>query len=57
MILNFVFKELHTAGEYFVAVDVLFPSFLVSMIVGFIVSKIYPPRKEAVEMIKEIDKE
>ncbi|WP_299621494.1 sodium/proline symporter [uncultured Tenacibaculum sp.] len=57
MLFNFVFKEIETIGAYFVAVDVLFPSFLVSMLVGFLVSKLYPPRKEALEMIEQIDNE
>ncbi len=55
MLFNFVFKEMETIGEYFIAVDVLFPSFLVSMFIGFIVSKVYPPREEAIEMIEKID--
>ncbi|WP_299674213.1 sodium/proline symporter [uncultured Tenacibaculum sp.] len=55
MLFNFVFKEIETIGAYFVAVDVLFPSFLVSMLVGLLVSKLYPPRKEALEMIEQID--
>jgi sodium/proline symporter len=57
MLFNFVFKEMATIGEYFVALDVLAPSFAVAMIVGVIVSKIYPPRAEALKMIKEIDEE
>lgn len=57
MLFNFVFKEMETVGAYFVAVDVLFPSFLVSMLIGFLVSKLYPPRKEAQEMIEKIDNE
>lgn len=56
MLFNFVFKEMETLGAYFVAIDVLFPSFLVSMFIGYIVSKMYPPRQEAVELIKNIDK-
>ena len=55
ILFNFVFKELPTFGEYFVALDVLAPSFVVAMIVGFFVSKIYPPRAEAIKMIAEID--
>lgn len=55
MLFNFVFKEMETIGAYFVAVDVLFPAFLVSMLFGFIVSKRYPPRKEALKMIDRID--
>ena len=45
-----------TIGAYFVALDVLAPSFVVAMIVGVIVSKRYPPRAEALKMITEIDK-
>ena len=55
ILFNFVFKEMPNIGEYFVALDVLAPSFAVAMIVGVIVSKIYPPRAEAIKMIKEID--
>jgi sodium/proline symporter len=55
MLFNFVFKEMADVGPYFVALDVLAPSFAVAMIVGVIVSKMYHPRVEAVEMIKEID--
>ncbi|MGC6284878.1 MAG: sodium/proline symporter [Polaribacter sp.] len=57
MLFNFVFKEMEILGPYFVAIDVLLPSFLVSMFVGFIVSKQYPPRKEALKMIEKIDNE
>ena len=52
---NFVFKEIPEIGEYFVALDVLAPSFFIAMLVGYIFSKIYPPRAEAVKMIEEID--
>ena len=55
ILFNFVFKELSSVGEYFVALDVLAPSFVVAMIVGVIVSKIYPPREEALKIIQEID--
>jgi sodium/proline symporter len=55
IIFNFVFKEMDSIGEYFVAIDVLAPSFAVAMLVGFIVSKKYPPRAEAIAMIEEID--
>jgi sodium/proline symporter len=44
-----------TIGPYFVALDVLAPSFAVAMFVGFIVSKKYPPRAEAIKMTEEID--
>ena len=55
ILFNFVFKEMADVGAYFVALDVLAPSFAVAMLVGFLVSKIYPPRVEAVKMIEEID--
>ena len=57
ILFNFVFKEMDNIGEYFVALDVLAPSFAVAMIVGVIVSKIYPPRAEALKIIEEIDEE
>lgn len=57
IIFNFVLKEMPNIGPYFVALDVLAPSFTVAMIVGVLVSKIYPPRAEAVKMIKKIDGE
>ena len=55
ILFNFVFKEMPVVGPYFVAIDVLAPSFAVAMFVGFIVSKKYPPRVEAIKMIEEID--
>lgn len=55
ILFNFVFKEMDNVGEYFAALDVLAPSFAVAMIVGFVVSKIYPPRAEAIKMIEDID--
>lgn len=57
LLFNFVFKEMSEIGPYFVALDVLAPSFAVAMIVGFVVSKKYPPRAEAVKMIEKIDAE
>lgn len=41
---KFVFQKLDTVGIYFEKLDVLAPSFLIAMIVGWIVSKIYPPK-------------
>lgn len=55
IVFNFVFKEMESVGEYFIEMDVLFPSFAVAMLVGYLVSKKYPPRAEAVRMIEEID--
>lgn len=55
ILFNFVFQEMPVIGEYFVALNVLAPSFAVAMLVGFIVSKKYPPRAAAIQMIEEID--
>ena len=55
IVFNFVFKEMTDIGPYFVALDVLVPSFIVAILIGFIVSKKYPPRAEAIKMIEEID--
>lgn len=55
ILFNFVFKEMETIGKYFVELDVLAPSFLVAMLVGVLVSKIYPPSVEAIKMLEEID--
>ena len=55
ILFNFVFKEMPDIGEYFVALDVLAPSFAVAMLVGFIVSKLYPPTPETIKMIEDID--
>lgn len=55
ILFNFVFKEMENVGEYFMALDVLAPSFAVAMMIGFIVSKLSPPSAEAVKMIEEID--
>ena len=42
VLFKFVFQNMEGIGEYFVALDVLAPSFLVAMIFGWIFSKIYP---------------
>ncbi len=42
-IFKFVVQEIEGVGIYFEKMDVLFPSFVIAMIVGFIFSKIYPP--------------
>jgi sodium/proline symporter len=43
---KFVFQEIDGIGIYFEKLDVLFPSFLVAMIVGWIFSKVFPPKME-----------
>ncbi|MFT4535224.1 MAG: sodium/proline symporter [Saprospiraceae bacterium] len=42
IVIKFVFQNLDGIGEYFVALDVLAPSFLIAMIFGWIFSKLYP---------------
>jgi sodium/proline symporter len=56
VIIKFVIQPLPDIGAYFVELDVLAPSFAVAMLVGAIVSKLYPPRVEAVEALDEIDR-
>lgn len=56
VIFKFVIQPLPEVGAYFVELDVLAPSFAVAMVVGAIVSKIYPPRIEAVKALEEMDR-
>jgi len=42
IIFKFVFQKMDNIGQYFVALDVLAPSFLIAMIFGWIFSKLYP---------------
>lgn len=39
---KFVISDLESVGEYFVQLDVLAPSFAISMLMGYIFSKLYP---------------
>ncbi|MCH2225700.1 MAG: sodium/proline symporter [Crocinitomicaceae bacterium] len=55
IIFKFVITTLPEIGPYVKELDVLAPSFVVAMIFGIIVSKIYPPRKEAINHIEAID--
>ena len=57
ILFKFVFSNIEGIGNYLKELDVLAPSFALAMIVGYIVSKIYPPRAEALKMIEEIDTE
>tara|TARA_B110000967_G_scaffold49841_1_gene50874 strand:- start:99 stop:644 length:546 start_codon:yes stop_codon:yes gene_type:complete len=41
---KFVVSNMEGIGAYFIELDVLAPSFLLAMIVGYIVSKIAPPK-------------
>lgn len=55
MLFKFVFSEMDGIGPYFVALDVLAPSFAVALIVGYIVSKIYPPKHRIEDSEEVID--
>jgi len=44
IIFKFYISELDSIGAYFVELDVLAPSFAMAMIVGFIISKMHPPK-------------
>lgn len=48
---KFVFQELDSVGEYFVALDVLAPSFAIAMLMGWVFSKFFskPPSEEPAE--------
>lgn len=45
ILFKFVFSNIEGIGEYLKELDVLAPSFALAMIVGYIVSKIYPPKE------------
>jgi len=49
ILFKFVVSEMEGIGPYFVELDVLAPSFAMAMIVGYIVSKVYPPKQQVEE--------
>lgn len=49
MLFKFVLVDIEGIGEYFKELDVLAPSFALAMIVGFIVSKMFPPKESTGE--------
>ena len=49
LIFKFVVSEIEGIGAYFIELDVLAPSFALAMIVGYIVSKIFPPKESQLE--------
>ncbi len=49
ILFKFVFQNMEIVGDYFVALDVLAPSFLIAMIFGWIFSKAYPPKLQEKE--------
>jgi len=50
---KFVVTEIESVGAYFKELDVLAPSFLVAIIVGWIFSKLYPPKADVIESSNE----
>lgn len=52
---KFVFQEMDTIGVYFEKLDVLAPSFFIAMVIGVVVSKIYPP-SNSLDQIENYDK-
>lgn len=46
IVFKFVVSEMDGIGDYFKELDVLAPSFAMAMLVGFIFSKVYPPKHE-----------
>jgi sodium/proline symporter len=45
---KFVVADMHGIGPYFEKLDVLAPSFAISMMVGWLFSKLYPPHKDTI---------
>ena len=44
IVVKFVFQNMESVGDYFVALDVLAPSFVIAMIFGWVFSKLYPKK-------------
>jgi sodium/proline symporter len=51
ILFKFVFQEMEGIGPYLVELDVLAPSFAIAMIVGWVFSKLYPPKQSAIDAI------
>jgi sodium/proline symporter len=52
MFFKFVVSNMESVGAYFVELDVLAPSFALAMIVGYIVSKIFPATENVSEAVE-----
>lgn len=50
ILFKFVIAEMDGIGDYFKELDVLAPSFAMAMLVGFVVSKVFPPKDNKKEM-------
>ncbi len=44
IIIKFVLQNIDGVGDYFIAMDVLGPSFFVALVFGWVFSKMYPPK-------------
>lgn len=55
ILFKFVFGEMESVGDYLKELDVLFPSFILAIVVGVIVSKVWPTKKVIVEQENLID--
>lgn len=56
-IIKFVIQEIDGIGAYFEKLDVLGPSFAISMVVAFVVSKMYPDNKSTDQQIETLTEE
>ena len=52
MFFKFVVSNMESVGAYFIELDVLAPSFALAMIVGYIVSKIFPATENVSEAVE-----
>jgi Na+/proline symporter len=50
---KFVVMEMETIGPYFEKLDVLAPSFVIAMLMAWLFSKLYPPKKGTTETIDD----
>ena len=52
IVVKFVFQNMEGIGDYFVALDVLAPSFAIAMFFGWVFSKLYPAKEPSAEHAK-----
>jgi sodium/proline symporter len=55
ILFKFVFGEMEVVGDYLKELDVLFPSFILAIITGVVVSKVWPTKNVIVEQENQID--
>ena len=46
ILFKFVVSQMQTIGPYFKELDVLAPSFLLAMVIGYIFSRLFPPKSK-----------